>query len=53
MHSEKQVKVKLENEIIFGTTDGLEENGALRVETDSGEIKIIQAGDVESLRKVA
>jgi BirA family biotin operon repressor/biotin-[acetyl-CoA-carboxylase] ligase len=48
----KEVKVKLENETIFGTTDGLEENGALRVKTDSGELKIIQAGDVESLRKV-
>jgi BirA family biotin operon repressor/biotin-[acetyl-CoA-carboxylase] ligase len=48
----KSVKVKLENETITGTTRGLEENGALRVETDGGEIKIIQAGDVEMLRKV-
>lgn len=48
----KEVKVKLENEIISGTTGGLEKNGALRVKTESGEIKIIQAGDVESLRKV-
>jgi len=48
----KSVKVKLENETITGTTRGLEENGALRVETPSGEIKIIQAGDVEMLRKV-
>ena len=47
----KEVKVTLENEVIFGTTGGLEENGALRVKTDSGEIKIIQAGDVENLRK--
>lgn len=47
----KVVKVTLEKEIIFGTTDGLEETGALRVKTDSGEIKIIQAGDVENLRK--
>lgn len=47
----KEVKVKLENETIFGTTDGLEEIGALRVKTDSGEIRIIQAGDVENLRK--
>ena len=50
-HFGKAVKVTLENEIIFGTTDGLTETGALRVKTDSGEIKIIQAGDVESLRK--
>ncbi len=48
----KSVKAKLENETIRGTTRGLEENGALRVETESGEIKIIQAGDVEMLRKV-
>lgn len=47
----KEVKVRLENESVFGTTDGLEENGALRVKTDSGEIRIIQAGDVENLRK--
>lgn len=49
----KEVKVKLENESVFGTTDGLEENGALRVKTDSGEIRIIQAGDVENLRKAS
>ena len=47
----KTVRVKLENETIFGTTDGLEENGALRVETENGETRIIQAGEVESLRK--
>ncbi len=47
----KAVRVKLENETIFGTTDGLEENGALRVKIESGEIKIIQAGELESLRK--
>lgn len=47
----KEVKVKLENESVFGTTDGLEENGALRVKTDSGGIRIVQAGDVENLRK--
>jgi len=48
----KTVRVNLENETIFGTTRGIEENGALRVETDKGEIKIIHAGDVEQLRKV-
>ncbi len=50
--SGKSIKVTLENETIFGTTRGLEENGALRVETASGEINIIQTGDVEMLRKV-
>ena len=46
----KSVRVNLENETIFGTTEGLEKNGALRVKTENGEIRIIQAGDVESLR---
>ncbi|MDQ3129875.1 MAG: biotin--[acetyl-CoA-carboxylase] ligase [Acidobacteriota bacterium] len=48
----KKVKAALENETIFGTTRGIEENGALRVELESGEIRIIHAGDVESLRKI-
>ena len=46
----KTVRVKLENETILGATRGIEENGALRVETETGAIKIIQAGDVETLR---
>ncbi len=46
----KAVRVVLENETIFGKTCGIEENGALRVKTDTGEIKIVQAGDVEMLR---
>ncbi|MGI8469713.1 MAG: biotin--[acetyl-CoA-carboxylase] ligase [Pyrinomonadaceae bacterium] len=49
----KAVRVKLENEIIFGTTRGIEENGALRIETENGEIKIVQAGDVEMLRTIS
>ena len=48
----KNVRVKLAGEAITGTTRGLEENGALRVETGGGEIKIIQAGDVEMLRRI-
>jgi BirA family transcriptional regulator, biotin operon repressor / biotin---[acetyl-CoA-carboxylase] ligase len=48
----KNVKVVLENETVFGVTRGLEENGALRLETRSGEIKTVQAGDVEQLRKI-
>lgn len=47
----KDVRVKLENETIPGITCGLEENGALRVKTKNGEIKIIQAGDVEQIRQ--
>lgn len=48
---EREVKAVLGNETIFGTTRGIEENGALRVEIQTGEIKIIQAGDVTKLRK--
>lgn len=48
----KSVRVNLENRSITGTTRGLEENGALRVETANGELEIVQAGDVEQLRKV-
>lgn len=48
----KSVKVNLGNETVYGTTRGLEENGALRVETESSDVKIIQAGDVEWLRRI-
>lgn len=48
----KPVRVKLESETILGTTDGLEENGALRVRTANGDVQIVQAGDVENLRNV-
>ena len=47
----KSVTVQLGNESVMGTTRGLEESGALRVETKNGEIKIIHAGVVERLRK--
>ena len=47
----REVKVILENETMFGTTRGIEQNGALRVETENGEIKIVHAGDVTKLRK--
>ena len=46
----KKVKVHLENETFSGETCGIEENGALRVKSEDGEIKVIQAGDVEKLR---
>lgn len=49
--SGKCVRVVLENETITGTTGGLEENGALRLKTDGGDVRIIQAGDVQNLRK--
>lgn len=49
---EKEVKAVLENETINGKTCGIEENGALRIETENGDLKIIQAGEIEKLRKV-
>lgn len=47
----KAVRVESGSETIRGVTRGIEENGALRVETENGEIKVIQAGDVERLRR--
>lgn len=46
----KPVRVTLDVEIIEGMTRGLEPDGALRVETEAGIIKIIRAGDVTALR---
>jgi BirA family biotin operon repressor/biotin-[acetyl-CoA-carboxylase] ligase len=46
----KPVRVVMENETIHGITRGIEENGGLRVELDSGEIRTVHAGDVENLR---
>jgi BirA family biotin operon repressor/biotin-[acetyl-CoA-carboxylase] ligase len=45
-----RVRVVLPNETIEGTTDGLEENGSLRVRQIDGRTIIVQAGDVESVR---
>ena len=50
--SGKDVRVILPNETLVGTTCGLEENGALRVKQPDGEIRVVQAGDVENLRAV-
>jgi BirA family biotin operon repressor/biotin-[acetyl-CoA-carboxylase] ligase len=47
----KRVQIALGAEIIVGTTRGLEPDGALRVETVEGEIKIVRAGDVSALRE--
>ncbi len=48
--SGKSVRVTLTDSVIEGITDGLEENGALRVKTADGSVKIVQAGDVTRLR---
>jgi BirA family biotin operon repressor/biotin-[acetyl-CoA-carboxylase] ligase len=49
--SGKAVLVTLAEGAIEGTTDGLEENGALRVKTSDGTVKVVQAGDVERIRR--
>lgn len=46
----KRVSVTSADEKFVGITRGLESDGALRVETDSGEIKVVRAGDVTSVR---
>ena len=46
----KLVSVKTGSENLVGITCGLESDGALRIQTDIGEIKIVRAGDVQSLR---
>jgi BirA family biotin operon repressor/biotin-[acetyl-CoA-carboxylase] ligase len=48
----KLISVTETNDILVGTTRGLERDGALRVETDSGELRIIRAGDVMAIRTV-
>jgi BirA family biotin operon repressor/biotin-[acetyl-CoA-carboxylase] ligase len=46
----KRIRVTVANESFIGTTRGLESDGALRVETDEGDIKTITAGDVTEVR---
>jgi BirA family biotin operon repressor/biotin-[acetyl-CoA-carboxylase] ligase len=48
----RRVRVALAEETFEGTTRGLEPDGALRVETDDGEIRIVRAGDVMAVRQV-
>lgn len=47
----KEVKVIVQNETVYGITRGIEENGALRLELETGEVKIIHAGEVTKLRR--
>ena len=44
------VRVSNGDELWQGTTSGLEEDGALRLLTESGEIRLVRAGDVYSVR---
>ena len=47
---DRRVGVTLLHDRFEGTTRGLESDGALRVETNDGAIKIVRAGDVTALR---
>lgn len=46
----KRVRVNDGNEEFEGTTRGVESDGALRVEKDGGEMRILHAGEVQSIR---
>lgn len=48
--SGKRIRVANGEQILDGVTRGLERDGALRVETDTGEVKTVRAGDVTNLR---
>ena len=48
---DRRVSVTLTHETFSGTTRGLESDGALRVETSSGKIRLVRAGDVTALRE--
>jgi BirA family biotin operon repressor/biotin-[acetyl-CoA-carboxylase] ligase len=48
----RRIRVIESNENLVGTTRGLENDGALRLETDEGEIRIVRAGDVTAVRPV-
>src|SRR6266850_3259718 len=49
----KQIQVIESNETFAGVTRGLERDGALRVETGTGKVRIVHAGDVSSVRAEA
>lgn len=49
--SGKIVRAALNNDIVTGITDGLEDNGALRIKRVDGSVAIIQAADVEQVRE--
>jgi BirA family biotin operon repressor/biotin-[acetyl-CoA-carboxylase] ligase len=46
----RMVRVSLGDEHFVGITRGLESDGALRIETADGKIKVMRAGDVTALR---
>lgn len=46
----RRVRIATAVDSFQGTTRGLESDGALRVETDNGEVRIVRAGDVTAVR---
>ncbi len=46
----RRVRVSMLNDAFEGVTRGLESDGALRVETANGKIRIVRAGDVTAVR---
>jgi BirA family biotin operon repressor/biotin-[acetyl-CoA-carboxylase] ligase len=48
----RRVRVSLGDESFEGTTSGLESDGALRVETAGGAVRVVRAGDVTALRSM-
>ncbi len=49
----KCVSINNGDEVIRGTTRGVESDGALRVEIEAGRLTIVRAGDVTSVRPAA
>jgi BirA family transcriptional regulator, biotin operon repressor / biotin---[acetyl-CoA-carboxylase] ligase len=47
---DRRVRVSLHDEVFYGTTRGLEGDGALRVEDHEGKMRIVRAGDVTAFR---
>ena len=47
----KRVRVESGAEIFTGVTDGLEDDGGLRVVLESGQLRVVRAGDVQSIRE--
>jgi BirA family transcriptional regulator, biotin operon repressor / biotin---[acetyl-CoA-carboxylase] ligase len=47
----KRIRIANGDEILEGTSRGLEHDGGLRIEMDSGQIKTVRAGDVTAVRR--
>jgi len=47
---DRRVRVSFDSDSFVGVTRGLDEDGALRVETAEGRLRLVRAGDVTALR---